>query len=174
MITSLFQQYVWVIGQLKDRFKMTMETRHRESHEFFFENQPKFKLLYGRMENEQGNCIVFCPHIEMQTKEAIVWFCRVSELHPETVLWDVYLEDDRGESYLGRDAYALQHIYRQKQILEHWLENADEEDMNTFIEAKVYGREKDYKRQFDAFAQREQATTEFIRIRKPDSDDEIQ
>lgn len=174
MVVSMYQHYLWMIGKLKDSHKMTIVVPHKDSHEMCIDNQPKFKLLFGEFAGHVGECIVFCPHVYLEIKEAIIWFSRVAALHPELLLWDVYLEDDRGEYFLGNDAYDVQNLFEQKATLEHWLENSDEVGIAEFVNSKTYGRVRDPKKLYDSTVQKNLAMDEFLRIRKPDSDDEVQ
>jgi hypothetical protein len=168
----MYQEYLFVIGKLKDQFKLDLEVSHREVHTFFKDKRPIFKLLYGTFEKEASPVIVVSFHIDLTHSEAIMWFVDLYKIHPLIRLHDSWIEDSNGETYLGEDADAIKHVFTTQEILSDWLDNHDEEDTREFVNAKVVGRDRQLK-PFDSLNQKAQAIQEFVRIKKPDDGESV-
>lgn len=173
MITDLYQEYLYVIGKLKDVHGLHIEVDHRDVHTFFKDKKPLFKLLYGTFQEDPDPAIVVTFHMDLTHPEAIMWFSNIYRIHPLLRLHDSYLEDSNGETYLGEDAMALRETYMSQDILATWLDNHDEEEIKEFVEAKVVGREPKATKTFDSLKQRDEAMIEFSRIKRPDDDDQV-
>lgn len=173
MVTTLYEQYLYVIGKLKDTYKLDLEVEHRDIHTFYKDKRPLFKLFYGMFTKEDDPSIVVSFHIDMYHVEAIQWFINIYSLHPLLKMHDSYIEDSNGETYLGEDAVALQEMYRTQQVLEHYLENHDTEEIRQVVDSKIVGRHI-RPNVFDSQLQRQEAIIEFQRLGKPADDDEVQ
>lgn len=173
MVTSLYEQYLFVIGKLKDTYKLDIEVDHRDIHTFYKDKRPLFKLFYGMFTKEDDPCIVVSFHIDMYHPEAIQWFINIYALHPLIRMHDSYIDDDNGETYLGEEAVALQEMRRTQHVLEHYLENHDTEEIKQVVDSKIVGRHV-RPNIFDSQIQRQEAIIEFQRLGKPSDDDEIQ
>jgi len=173
MVTTLYEQYLFVIGKLKDTYKLDIEVDHRDIHTFYKDKRPLFKLFYGMFTKEDDPSIVVSFHIDMYHPEAIQWFINIYSLHPLIKMHDSYIDDSNGETYLGEDAVALQEMYRTQQVLEHYLENHDTEEIRQVVDSKIVGRHI-RPTIFDSQMQRAEAIIEFNRLGKPSDDDEVQ
>lgn len=173
MLTDLYQEYLYIIGKMKDIYKLDVDPEHKEIHTFYREKRPLFKLFYGVFKEDKHASIVVSFHIDMYHPEAIQWFINLYNVSPQIALHDSYVEDSAGETYLGEDAVALKQIYVAQDVLHEWLENYDVEDIQAFVEAPVSGRDKKSNPTFDSQAQRTLARIEFDKIRKPDAGEDI-
>lgn len=173
MVTNMYEQYVFVIGKLKDIYKLDVDVDHKNIHTFYREKRPLFKLFYGMFTAEDDPSIVVSFHLDMYHPEAIQWFINIYSLHPLIKMHDSYIEDSNGECYLGEDALALRETYQAQEILEQWLENQTVEEIEEFVGSKVVGRQTRPKI-FDSLSQKDDAIIEFERVGRPDDDDEIQ
>lgn len=175
MITDMYQQYLWLIGQLKDLYKLHVEVDHQDIHTFYQNKHPMFKLLYGRFTNSAEDYIVLSFHINVSATEAIEWYVRIKNQHPEIKISEVYIEDDRGETYLGEDATRIYTAKVEQQVLRAWLADnkSSKENIIKFVESKVVGRVRDHKKPY-AEKDFEKALIEFDLMKKPVDDGEIQ
>jgi hypothetical protein len=173
MLTDMYQEYLFVIGKLKDIYGLHVDVDHKDIHTFYKDKKPLFKLFYGMFTKESDPSIVISFHLDLIHAEAIQWFSFVYRLHPMLKIHDSYIEDSNGETYLGEDALAIRETYMTQDILGHWLENHDEKEMKEFVEAKVLGRQPDHKKTFDSRTQIDEAIIEFERVRKASDEDDI-
>ncbi len=174
MLSDAYQEYLYLIGKLKDTYKFDVDAEHRHIHAFYLDKKPLFKLFYGIFSNENTNSIVVSYHMDMKHHEVIDYFIKIYRICPIIAVQHAYIEDDLGETYLGEDAEVIKNAKITQEVLENWLGKSSEEDMQKYVDAKVMGRDRDPKRMFDASVEKEKAQIEFDRIRKPFSDDEIQ
>lgn len=170
---ELYQEYLRVIGRLKDIFGLNIDVEHQDIHTFFKDKRPLFKLFFGVFSKDEDPSIVVSFHVDLMHPEAIGWFINIYRLHPGITMHDSWIEDSAGETYLGEDAMALKETYQAQEILTHWLEHASHEEMGEFAKAPVYGRERDPNKVYDSQNERVEAIIEFERLRKPTDDDNI-
>lgn len=168
-----FQQYLYVIGKLKDVYKLDVEVPHRDIHTFFQGKTPIFKLLFGEYIETGDSNIVISFHIDVTSVDIIQWFLNVQALHPLLKIADHYLEDDKGETYLGEDADAIKNLKKHQEVLAEWLDNKDEKEIKSFVSSKIVGRIKDQNKTFNSRIESDQATMEFNIMKKPGNGDSI-
>jgi hypothetical protein len=173
MITDLYQEYLYVIGKLKDIYGLHLEVDHKDIHTFFKDKKPMFKLMYGTFTADNEPSIVISFHIDLSHADVIMWFTNVYRIHPLLILRDSYIEDSKGETYLGEDAEVLKHIYMAQDILKEWLDNHSIEEMEEYVKAEVHGQVYEPTKTFDSRDQREEAIISFSRNRKPSDDDTL-
>ena len=173
MPTERYQEYIRVIGSLKDTFKLDVDVEHQDIHTFYRDKRPLFKLFFGMFQNEPEPTIVVSFHLDLFHPEAIAWYINIYRAYPQITMHDSYLEDDNGETYLGEDALALREVYQAQEIVNDWLKDSSQEEMEEFAKAPVLGRERDPKKLFDSRKERLEATIEFERLRKPSDDEEV-
>lgn len=173
MSDESYQNYLYLVGQLKDIHSLTVDVDHRDIHSFYKDKQPLFKLFHGMFTGDGQASIVVSFHINLRHSEVIRWFINIYRLEDTIAIHDSFIEDDNGETYLGEDAETIRDVYFSQEVLKDWLESADREDVEKFTEAKVVGRVREANKPFDAEAQREEALIEFDRIRKPSDDEEV-
>jgi hypothetical protein len=173
MITDMYQEYLYVIGKLKDVFKLDVIVDHKDIHTFFMGKKPLFKLIYGIFSEDKDPSIVVSFHLDLHHPEAINWYIQIYKIHPFTSIHDSHVEDSNGETYLGEDALAIREVYRSQEILGKWLESSSREEIKEFTEAKVNGRKRNPNQVFDSQVQKDEAIIEFERIRKPPSEDDV-
>jgi hypothetical protein len=170
MIIDLYQEYLYVIGMLKDVYKLEVETAHRNIHTFFVNKSQTFKLMFGTYQNG-SNQIVVTFHIDVPSRDAIYWFLNIQHFYPMLKVVDHHIEDDKGETYLGSDASTIKNLMMQRNTLEHWLDNKTEQEMKDFVDGEIVGKVRDPKRSYDSQTEPSKAIIEFTRMQKP-SDDE--
>lgn len=173
MFSSLYQEYLYVVGKLKDIYPLNIDVNHKDIHTFYDEKRPIFKLLYGTFNEETEPSIVVSFHINIRHVEAIIWYSRIYNIHPLLRLHDSHIEDDRGETYLGADAETIRDIKLQQDILSEWLNKHAKEDIEEFVDAKVHGRQRDSKKSFSSQAEAEKAIIEFEKMQNPDDDGDV-
>lgn len=171
--SELYQEYLRVIGKLKDVYKLHVDVDHEDIHTFYIDKKPLFKLLFGTFTSDPDPSIVVSFHVSLLHPEAITWFINIYRTHPGILIHDSYIEDSNGESYLGEDALALQEVYQTQDILAEYLENSSREEMEDFATAPVFGRERDTTKSFDSRDEKTEAIIEFERLRKPSNDDQV-
>lgn len=172
MLTTLYQEYLYIIGRLKDLYKLTIEVDHKDIHSFFENGKPLFKLFYGVFSKADSPTIVVSFHIDMAHQDAITWFVRIFKLHPLLQVHESFIEDAAGETYLGEDAKTLKNTMFAQEVLDEWLGSADHQDVLAFVEADVYGRSRDNNRAF--LVDDDTAMIEFARMKKPHNNEDIQ
>lgn len=172
MLTDLYQEYLFIIGKLKDTYSLHIDVDHKDIHTFYRDKKPLFKLMFGHFTKDDSPSIVISFHLDMYHSEAISWFVNIYQLHPLIQIQDSYMEDSNGETYLGQDALALKEVYQAQAILSDWLENHDKKEIKEFVESKVVGRERTNK-VFDSLGQKDEAIIEFSRMKKPDDDEGV-
>lgn len=173
MLMDMYEEYIYVLGKLKDVFKLDMVADHRDIHTFFKDKKPLFKLMYGIFQNDKDPSICVSFHLDLMHPEVIYWASQIYRIHPMLSVQDSHIEDSNGETYLGEDAMAIQEVYRAQQIIGEWLERSNPEEMKEFSKAPVSGRHRDPKKTFDSHVQKDEAIIEFERVRKPGDDDEV-
>lgn len=174
MANELYQEYLHVIGRLKDVFGLHIDVDHKDIHTFYKDKRPLFKLFFGMFTKDPEPSIVVSFHVNMLHPEVISWFIHIYRLHPAIKIHDSYIEDSNGETYLGEDALALMETFQAQEILADWLDGATQEEMEEFATAPVYGRDPStIKKSFDSLREKNEAIIEFERLRKPTEDDEI-
>lgn len=173
MAHELYQEYLLVIGKLKDAFKFDVDVEHQDIHTFYRDKRPLFKLFFGSFQKDSEPSIVVSFHLDLPIPEAIAWYINIYRLYPVISMHDSYIEDANGETYLGEDALALREVYQAQEILNTWLEGSSREEMEEFAKAPVVGRQKDPNKSFNSHLERVEATIEFDRIRKPGDDDQV-
>lgn len=172
LITDLYQEYLHLIGKLKDVHNLTIEVEHKDIHTFYKDKQPLFKLFYGKYAKNDEVCIVVSFHLDLIHAEAISWFISIYNICPILRIHDSYIEDDNGETYLGEDALALQEVFMTQNILDKWLKAHSEEEMREFADAKVVGKKSEEKTHGSPLNV-EEAIIEFDKLKKPPDDEEI-
>lgn len=173
MITSLYQEYLYVIGKLKDAYGLDVDVDHKDIHTFFKNKRPLFKLFFGVFEKEENHSIVVSFHLDLYHAEAIQWFIHIFNQHPLVKLHDSWIEDSAGETYIGEDALAIKEVYTSQRILDEWLNTHDSEEIEQYVKAEVVGRERDPQKTFDSLKQKDEAIIEFKRMSKPTDDSEV-
>lgn len=174
MRSELYQEYLYMIGKLKDAHGLTVDVDHTDIHTLYKDKQPLFKLFFGTFsENPDDPSIVVSFHVDLVHVEAIIWFMNIHKVHPSIQIHDSYVEDSNGETYLGEEALALREVFQAQEILANWLENEDRAGMEEFVKSDVVGRERDPHKSFNSQDERNLAMIEFERLRKPSDDDNI-
>lgn len=171
MFSSLYQEYLYVVGKIKDIHGLDCEVNHRDVHTFYDGKRPLFKLVFGTFNKEDSDSIVILFHIEMRHPEVIIWFSKIYNIHPMLRLNDSWIEDDKGDYFIGENAEKIFEIYRAQEVLATWLETHTKEEIEDFVQSKVEGADPTPKT-FES-KQLEAATKEFERLRKASDDDEV-
>lgn len=170
---AMYQEYLRVIGKLKDIFGLHIDVDHQDIHTFYKDKRPLFKLFFGSFSQQENPSIVISFHLSLLHQEAIRWFINVYQIHPSVALHDSYIEDSDGNTHLGEDALAIEEVYMAQEILAEWLETHTEEEIKYFATSKVVGKSKDPQKIFDASRQKDVAIMDFDKMRKPTDDDQI-
>lgn len=170
---DLYQEYLYVIGKIKDVYKLDIDVDHKDIHTFYKGKTPLFKLFYGIFSTDTDPCIVISFHIDMYHAEAIQWYAKVYSIHPFLKIHDSWVEDSNGETYLGEDALAIREVQAEQDILSKWLEDHTIEEMEEFAKAPVVGRVRVPYKPFDSHIERDKAIIEFKRVKKPDDDESV-
>lgn len=173
MAEERYQEYLRLIGNLKDVFNLHVDVDHKNIHEFYDGKRPLFKLFFGMFTKTDDPTIVVSFHVDLQHSEAIRWWHKMVSAYPRLALHDSYIEDSSGETYLGEDAMAIKEVFQAQTILTQWLETSTREDMEQFVKAPVTGREREAYKSFDSHHERTEAIIEFERVRKPSDDESI-
>lgn len=174
MTSELYQEYLRVIGRLKDVHGFTVDVDHQDIHTFYHKKRQIFKLFFGIFHSDNEPSIVVSFHIDLYHPEAIGWFINIYRQYPNIAMHDSYIEDSNGETYLGEDALALKETYMAQDILNNWLDGSTRDEIKEFAQAKVTGRQRNPFKSFDSHTQRHEATIELERMKRPNDDDEIQ
>lgn len=170
MITDLYQEYLFVIGKLKDIYKLEAETNHRNIHTFFVNKNQTFKLMYGTY-TTGTNQIVVSFHIDVSSRDAIYWFLNIQHFYPLLKVVEHHIEDDKGETYLGSDASAIQNLLIQRNTLDHWLTQKSEREIKDFVDGEIIGKVRNPKQSYNSQEESGKAIIAFEHMKKP-SDDE--
>jgi hypothetical protein len=175
MASEAYQEYLRVIGKLKDIYKLDVDVDHSDIHSFSKDKRPLFKLFFGVFEEDPKAepSIVVSFHIDLYHPEAITWYVALYKIHPGMSIHDSYIEDSAGETYLGEDALTIKNVYNTQEVLSNWLESADRNDMEEYVKSGVYGRDQKPNKSFDSQNQSAQAIIEFERIKKPEDEGNI-
>lgn len=172
MTTDLYQEYLYVIGKLKDVHGLDLDVDHRDIHTFFKDKRPLFKLLFGSFEKDGERSIVVSFHVDLPHPDVISWFIEIYKFHPLVKVYDSYMEDTAGETYLGEDALALKDLYNSQEVLSDWLDNKSEDEIEDFAKSEVQGKQPNTKL-FSSKYQHDEAIMEFTRTKKPNSGETI-
>lgn len=170
---DMYQEYLYVVGKLKDVHGLEITVEHENVHTFYKNKKPVFKLLFGMHDKEEDTSIAVTFHIDLMHAEAIQWFIAIYNTHPPIRLQDSYIEDSDGNFFLGEDAIKIQYVYTSQDVLKEWLENATKEEIKEFTETKVTGYVEKTQKTFDSQNQREMAKISFNQLRKPTDDEEV-
>lgn len=170
MIQTPYQEYLFVIGKLKDVYNLDVDVSHRDIHTFYDKKKPVFKLMFGQYNENQETGIVVSFYIDIKVTEAINWFISISEIHPMVRVAEVYIEDDKGETFLGEDAEFIKNLKFQREVLDHWLSNKGQDEMKEFVKSKIVGAPRNYKKSYDSRHDSDKAIIEFEYLKKPEDD----
>ncbi len=162
-----YQDYLYLIGQLKDIHKLDVDVEHREVHSFYKDKILIFKLLYGTYEKAKNPTIVVSFHMDLKHHQAIHWFVEIYKVESTVVIHDSFVEDDAGETYVGEDAEIIRDLKRSQEVLKEWLETADRQQVENFTKSKVIGRNRKPNKSFDSQFESHEAIIEFNKIKKP-------
>ena len=174
MITTLYQEYLHLIGKLKDVFDLTIDVEHRDIHTFYKNKRPLFKLMFGTFEKDDSESIVVTFHIDLYHPEVISWFIAIHNIYPLAKLHDSYIEDSSGQTYLGEEAEIIKRVLMTQEVLEEWLNRNTKEEMQDFVEADVVGFNPDEeKKTFDSQNEYDQAIIKFEKLRRPGDGDGV-
>lgn len=173
MVSNLYQEYIYVIGKLKDVYKLDVDVDHRNIHTFYMNKRPVFKLLYGEFQKETSPSVVVSFHLDLHHAEAIQWFINIYSIHPLIKIHDSYIEDSNGEFYLGEEALSIREIYQTQEILENWLSTSDRSEIEEYVKSKVTGRYRAPNPTFDSQKQRSEAIIDFEKLKKPADDEGV-
>lgn len=173
MIMTMYQEYMYVVGQLKDAFKLEVDVPHRDVHTFYHNKRPIFKLMFGTYAESKETCVVVSFHITISITDAIEWYKRILKIHPLIKVVETYIEDQNGETYLGEDAEYIRSFIQQREILNHWLDNRTEDEMKEAAAKKVVGKKRDYRKSYHSHSESERATIEFDLLKKPENTEDI-
>lgn len=174
LILSPYQNYLHLIGLLKDAYKFTVDVAHRDIHTFIKDKKHIFKLLFGEDKDVGIPSIVISFHIDVPSHEALEWFLKIKKQFDPIKFAPYYVEDDVGETYLGSDALKIKNIITTQEVLAKWLETKNEEDMQEFIRSDVVGRAENHRRVYDSRNEFELAKIEFDRLRRPTDEEDYQ
>lgn len=172
-IVTLYQEYLYIIKQLREIYKLDVDVPHRDIHNFYKDKKPIFKLMYGKYGGSGDGSIVVSFHITMKVVDSIGWFSKIQKINPMVKLAESYVEDHQGETYLGDDAEYIQSVITEREILAHWLDNKTTEEMKTRSQQNVIGRKVDYRKSYDSRFDGEKATMDFDHLKKPGNDEDI-
>lgn len=173
MSSQHYQQYLYLIGQLKDKFKLTIDVDREDIHTFFQGKRPLFKLFFGTHAEEDTPSIVVSFHLDLLHPEVIIWFNEIYELHPTLQLQDSYYEDSKGDAYLGEDALYIQDVARTQEVLSEWLTTSTREEIEEFATAPIQGNPDAALQAFRSPEGQDPAIIKFNNMVKPGSDDEV-
>jgi hypothetical protein len=162
-----YQDYIYLIGQLKDIHKLHADVDHAHVHSFYKDKRLIFKLFYGTFESQKDPCIVISFHLDLKHHEAIHWFVEVYKIEASLVIHDSFIEDDAGETYVGGDAETIRDLKFSQEVLRDWLETSNRQQVESFTKSKVLGRTKTPNKSFDSQFGQKEAIIEFNKIKKP-------
>ena len=173
MIQTMYQEYLYIIGKLKDIYKLEVDVPHQNIHTFYKNKAPIFKLLYGSYTKTGDTNIVVSFHIDIKVTEAIQWFVNIANIHPLLKVAEVYIEDDKGETYLGEDAEFIKNLKFQREVLDAWMSSRGEDEMKEFVKSKIVGEPRDYKKSYDSRHDSDKAIMDFDVLKKPEDSEDI-
>jgi hypothetical protein len=173
IIVNFYQEYLYVIGKLKDVHGLHVDVDHKDVHTFYKGKQQLFKLLHGTFSEDGTPTIVVTFQIELDAKEIIQWYLNVSNVHPMVKMMESYFEDVAGEIFYGEDAKKLLTVKHDQQCIKEYLAHYDTKGLREFASAKVVGRERDPKKLYISHLEMDQAIKEFETMKKPVEDDEV-
>ena len=90
---TLYQEYLFVIGKLKDIYKLELKADHKDLHSFYKDDRPLFKLFFGNFTKEPHPIIVISFHLDLPHAEAVQWFLNIHYTHPQIKIHDSFIED---------------------------------------------------------------------------------
>lgn len=172
MLTSIYQEYLHLIGKLKDVYKLDAVVEHKDIHSFYQGKKLLFKLFYGQYVEKEDSSVVVSFHIDLFHAEAINWFINIYNLFPLVKIHDSFIEDSNGDTYIGEDAMVIREVYMAQDILGEWLETHTEEEIRDFVGSKVVGsagKDKSYNSQIEY----DEAIMNFKQLKKPGSEDGV-
>lgn len=173
MTNERYQDYLHLIGQLKDIHKLHADADHQDVHSFYKDKKPLFKLFFGTFEKSKTQSIVVSFHLDLKHHEAIRWFVDIYKLENDVVIHDSYIEDDAGETYLGDDAEVIRDIFTSQEVLKDWLDTSSRQQIETYTKSKVIGRDREPNKSFDSQLEAGRAIIEFDKIKKPGNGEQV-
>lgn len=173
MIQNLYQEYIYLVGRLKDIHALDVDVNHKDIHTFYKNKIPMFKLLFGEFSKTKELNIVVSFHIDVKVTDAILWFINIQNIYPLLKVAEVYIDDDKGETYLGEDAELIRNLKFEREVLDQWLSSKGEDEMKEFVKSKIIGNERDYKKSYDSQGESEKAIMDFEFIKPPDDDGDV-
>jgi hypothetical protein len=173
MIVTLYQEYLLVIKRLTEIYKLHVDVGHKDSHTFYKDKVPIFKLLFGTSRETGETNIVVSFHIGLKIHNAVAWFVSIYHEHPLIQVAESFIEDSQGELYIGEDAEFIQKLIQEREIIIHWLDNRSPEEMIKLAKTPVIGRKRDYRKSYHSRLDVEEATIEFEHLKKPKDDGDV-
>lgn len=173
IIVNFYQEYLYVIGKLKDIHGLHVDVDHKDVHTFYKGKQMIFKLLHGTFSDDGTPSIVVTFQMELDAKEVIQWYLNICNVFPPIKLMESFFEDVAGEIFYGEDAKKLLTVKRDQQCIQEYLKHYDTKGLREFATAKVVGRERDPKRVYVKDTEMDLALKEFELMKKPVEDDEV-
>lgn len=173
MSSQHYQQYLYLIGQIKDKFNLSIDVDREDIHTFYQGKRPLFKLFFGTHAEDTEPSIVISFHLDLLHPEVIIWFNEVYEMHPTLQLQDSYYEDSHGDAFLGEDAIYLQDVMHAQEVLSEWLGSASNEEIEEFATAPVTGNPEAGLQAFRSPTDIDPAIIKFNNMVRAASDDEI-
>lgn len=174
LLVSPYQNYLYLVGILKDAYKLDVQVDHRDIHTFIQNKLHVFKLMFGEDQETGVPSIVVSFHIDVTSHDAIEWFLRIKSHFSPIKYVSYYVEDDRGETYLGRDALKIKDIITTQEVLAKWLETRSDEEIQEFIREDVVGRPSENIKSYHSRSESELARIDFDRLKKPRSEKDYQ
>ena len=92
MSNESYQNYLYLIGQLKDIHGLTIDVDHEDIHSFYKDKKPIFKLFYGIFPGNGEPTIVVSFHIDLKHPEVIKWFINIYRIDATIAIHDSYIE----------------------------------------------------------------------------------
>lgn len=168
-----YEDYIYLIAQLKDIHKLEVDVEHVHVHSFYKNKRLIFKLFYGTFESQKDPCIVVSFHLDLKHHEAIHWFVECYKIESALIIHDSFIEDDSGETYVGGDAETIRDLKFSQEVLRDWLETSDRQQVESFTKSKVNGRNKKPNKTFDSQFEDKEAIIEFNKIKKPGDGEQV-
>jgi hypothetical protein len=173
MLIDMYQHYLYIIGKLKDAYQLSVDVNHRDIHTFYKEKMPIFKLLFGQYSGSDEPSIVVSFHIDLSSVFVVQWFHNIQQLHPPLKISEHFIEDDHGETWLGEDANSIRDLKYQQYVLEKWLSRSDTDEIKEFVDSKIVGRTRDFKKTYVSQTEFDEARIEFSKMKKPSAGEEV-
>lgn len=175
MLQTPYQNYLYVIGKIRDIYKLDLFVEHQNIHVFSQGKLPLFKLFFGVFDHAEEHSIVVSFHIDLYHPQVIQWFLNIQNIFPLIQLHDSYIEDSSGVTYLGGDAENIKYIYLSQEILNQYLSELDSRDqIEDFVKAKIVAvPEIPKQKSFDSQKEQSKAIIEFQSMKKPSGTEDI-